>query len=161
MKDFVPADILDAAKQTYLLEIQLDSDPEAALEKALQAGLTAHARQVVVETAELAERLAVELDASGGDDLTEEGEYLATDGPAALLWLSRQLREKIPPEGETHAYTPHDDDLVEVTIPGTVMKQPGSGEGDWSLISDDGMREYAFSQAIDTDLRVRVIVRSE
>lgn len=157
MTDFVPADILDAAKETYLLEIQLDSSPEDALTKALQSALAAHARQVVEETAELAERLAVEIDASG--DGHEVGESLVSDGPAALLWLARQLREKIPPDATE--YTPHDDDLVEVVIPGTVMRQPGSGSTEWSLISADGMREYPFDQSIDTDLRVRIVYRSD
>ena len=87
----VPADILEAAKQAYELEVSSEYGHEEALRSAIMAALWKYKLQVVNELADYAAAMAVELDEPDSDY------SLAVDGPAAILWFVMEVKNTIPP----------------------------------------------------------------
>ncbi len=85
----VPFGILAAAVQTYNLEIGLGAEHDEAVKRAIESALTAWQLDVWDDAARKAIQMAEELDDSDDDDL-------ATDGPAALLWLAREIQQTLP-----------------------------------------------------------------
>lgn len=81
--------LLAKAQETYRLELALGTDEPEALRKAIGSVLLAQAHQIMAEVADMAARMAEELDAGDDDDM-------ATDGPAALLWLAQKLQDTLP-----------------------------------------------------------------
>lgn len=143
----VPADILEAATTTAMLELQLGADIEDALRKALESALVTHERHVTSEIAERAAKMA--------EDLDEPGEDLYDDGPAALLWLAQVLQDMLPKDPS--AYQPTVNDLIEVILYDTViMGEPGTGK--WAMITAD-FQNIEFTSKTSKGLQVRLIRR--
>lgn len=146
----IPLDVLDAAHETARLEFEISEDATRALRMAISAALVKYERHILTEISERAAKLAEELDIDPDDDM-------ATDGPAALLLLARQLREELPPD-EYGGYDPTADDLVELILVGTVMTgEPGSGR--WSVITAD-FSSVDLDHSLSRQVMVRLIRRS-
>lgn len=152
-KDRIPLAIMEAAHETWRLEHALGEDEKAALEASVRAALNAYQQQAMEEVAELATTLAQELDCAAED--TEEA-LMSEDGPAALLWLAKKLQEQLPPEG-LGEYAPTTDDLVEVLLVGTVIREQ---DGNWSVIAADFDGAFEFDVASSRALQVRLIHRT-
>lgn len=147
--DRIPLDILNAATETAMLELQLGADVEDALRKALTSALVTHHRHVTAEIAERAARMAEELD--------DPDEDLYEDGPAALLWLAQMLHDMLP--ADPAVYRPTVDDLIEVILYGTVAVAD-EGKGTWSIITAD-FQEIEFEGKTSHGLQVRLIKRDK
>lgn len=81
--------VVDQAVVTYEMEISDGRSHGVALSRALAAGFASYENIVTKGIAELAFDMAEEIDA-------DDNEELAYDGPAALLWLGREITESIP-----------------------------------------------------------------
>jgi hypothetical protein len=149
--DRIPADILGAATETAMLELQIGADVEDAMRKGLESALGLHERHVLAETAERAVQMSEELEEDGyRDDLFD-------DGPAALLWLAQVLHDMLPPD--PGLYVPTVDDLVEVILFGTVADHDPQ-TGVWTVMTAD-FQPIEFDGKTSKGLQVRLLRRDE
>ncbi len=84
----VPGDILAAAEETCLLELAAGASESIARLRAIGAALAAQDLRTRAEMVQQIIRLAEQLD--------DDDDDLACDGPAALLWFARAIQETLP-----------------------------------------------------------------
>jgi hypothetical protein len=152
----VDIDILRAVEQTYELEKKVSDgefSPQAAI-RALAAGLAQHERSVI-------NRVAAEADAFAAG-LHEDPD--GTEMAHALMWFAHKLRDEIGPLDPN--YVPNEDDVVEVTITGSVeLWNPDPGDPDdnltWAVTDDQTGDTYFFRADPARNPRLRVLSRNK
>jgi hypothetical protein len=156
--EMVPADILGVARQTYELEVSMDSGPHlGALDKAITAGMLVYERQIVGRIISILEATQAEMDTEGD-----------MDGAAGVEQILIQVRGLVSQQNASE-YLPHQDDLVEIVLCGRVhiaedrCQHCGHTDGAlWSLYDYRTGAEYYFDQAeVHNNLNVRVVSRAE
>jgi hypothetical protein len=85
----VPPAILAAAESTYRLELATRTGRAEAMARAISSALAMQDRHTRADVADMAARMAEDVDDGGLGDL-------ADDGAAALWWLSRAIVETLP-----------------------------------------------------------------
>ena len=85
----LPPGVLAAAMETYRLELEHFAGHETALGRSIASALAAQDRATRAELAEMAAKLAEELDEDDDDDLFD-------DGPAALWWFAKAIMDTLP-----------------------------------------------------------------
>ena len=155
-KSTVSPELLRAARETYHLEFQFrDGLSGHALEAALSAALVAHEKAVLARVAAEAEAYAMSLE--------EDMPYEAT----GIKYFAHKLRDDI---GEPDRdYEPQDDDVVEVTITGSVVRYATdtcdscghSDNHEWGVMDDVTGDEYMFRSTGPKRPRVRVLTRAD
>lgn len=85
----LPPAILAGAEETYRLERSAGTEEAEARARAIVSALASQDRHTRADVAEMAARMAEELDDGDDDDM-------ATDGPAALLWLVKTIQDTLP-----------------------------------------------------------------
>lgn len=149
--DRIPADILTAATETAMLELQVGADVQEAILKGLESALGLHERHVLSEVAERAAQMSEKLEEDGcHDDLFD-------DGPAALLWLAQVLHDMLPPD--PGQYVPTVNDLVEVILFGTVADHDPK-TGVWTVVTAD-FQPIEFDGKTSKGLQVRLLRRDD
>ena len=151
----VSADLVRAARETYDLERQINGGLSTdALEKAISSALEAHERAVLHRLATEAESYALGM----------ESEEHSADFVLALRWWAHKVREDLGPQ-DSQLYEPRDDDVVEVTITGSVITSEDpygpSNEFHWAVFDDKTGDEYSFRNPGKRAPRLRVLSRHE
>lgn len=151
----LPLDLKQRALETFGLEILAGAGQDGAIISAVTSALDALHRQVMDEIADLAIKFAGDIEIEEGE---EPDDSISFDGAAALLWFARQLKERIPPEGD-YDYEPQVGDTVEVVMLGTVTDTTDEAgpEDTWSFANDYIEADFEYGDP----LRVRVMHRGE
>lgn len=151
----LPLDLKQRALETFGLELLAGAGQDDAIVSAVMSALDALHRQVTDEIADLAMKFAQDIETEDGE---EPDGSIAFDGSAALLWFARQLKERIPPEGD-YDYEPRIGDTVEVIMLGTVIDVTDEAGPDdtWGFANDYMEADLAYGDPI----RVRLMHRGE
>lgn len=161
----LPLDLKQRALETFGLEVMTGAEQDDAIVAAVMSALEALQRQVTEEISELALKFAADIDAyidGDGDGVqkssTAVAEELADDGAATLMWFARQLKERIPAEGD-YDYVPTVGDTVEVILLGTVDSVADNAGPDATWVFDNEYITNFF--AYRDPVRVRLMHRGE
>jgi hypothetical protein len=155
----VGIDLLRAAKETYRRELMLsDGLSSEALEKAIAAAMDAHEKAVLSRVATEAESFAMGMEAD---------EDQSTDYITALRWFADKLRTDFGIVAQP--YVPNDDDVVEVTITGSVITWKDDCDNpecdhsryQWSVVDDATGDEYFFRTQPGRVPSVHVLLRDD
>lgn len=151
----LPLDLKQRALETFGLELLAGAGQDDAIVAAVMSALEALQRQVTEEIAELAMHFAADIET---EDDEEPDDSIAFDGAAALLWFARQLKERIPPEGD-YDYAPQVGDTVEVVLLGTVadVTDEAGPDDTWTLVNDYIEADFSYGDP----LRIRLMFREE